>query len=150
MTICEFCEQNNREFQPNICHHNLRLDGIEDIDDQYDSDFDVENFDSEVIGPEVCEIGSQSSPLNDNHEYEIHPNDCTQESENKYETIDGIKTPDETYSLDNSDSNDDKSEGEDQNEEQNQTKETTLPPETDETYDSPKTCEISKECLTDV
>jgi len=143
VTICEFCEP-NLDFQPNICHHNLRHHCLnnEDIDEQYDSEFDVDNFDSDVISSQVCE--SHESEPQINHTYEVHPNDCTQESENKYETIGGNKTSDESIECLNSSETNDKSE----EEEDNQNKDTTT---SSETNDSPKTsCEISQESVSEV
>ena len=151
MTICEFCEP-NLDFEPNICHHNLRHHCVnnEDIDEQYDSEFDVDNFDSEVIGPQVCESPENESQIN--HTYEIHPNDCTHESENKYETIGGNITSDDCNEsnecLVNNETNimSEDSEQEEQQED-NQNKDTPLP----ETNNSLKTsCEIPKESVSEV
>lgn len=116
VTICEFCDQHSAGFKSNLCEHNPRHHCLneEDIGDEFDSEFDVDNFDS-LAGHQVCDSTHHSMVNEDNdHSYTVtHSNaDFTHETENKYETIDGIKNSDESNCLDNSENND-KSEDED-------------------------------------
>lgn len=134
-SICEFCEQNKPK-----CEHNLRTNCLNDeFDEQYDSEFDVENFDS-IEDTNVCESTHKEQEIDSN--YENNRNDCTQESENKYETIDGNKTFDQNNCSNKSESFNNCEELENQN--KNSTN-------SSEDNDSPKQCcDKSKECLTEV
>ena len=159
MTICEFCAQNNREFKSNLCEHSLRGQCLnEDIVDEFDSEFDVDNFDSMVglNGHQVCD-STHEQAVND-HTYHSIANDFAIETENKYDTIDAIKTSDESNCLDKSENNDKSEEEEEQQQEKeiddNQIKEPVVTNqcesnacneciESTETYETPKPIEKS-------